>query len=245
MHPLRLHSILLALLLPVPVVAQPAAPAALPAAPAPAKKFGLETYAALGSDFARNSQLPELGWSESEFNAFIDGVRAAVRGQPYASDRRVQDLQEAVNQRLQQLAAAEQNAKLARLAEPGGIEAYMKEAAKKLHLEIADSGLGYVFVSPGGSIHPGPDDTIVVTWQVTAADMKTEFPQLAVNNARLKVSDLLPGLAEGVQMMTKGGSGLLVLPPDLSFGKGPWPPDTARGQPLIFTIKLTDIIASR
>lgn len=238
MRALRFSPVLLALLWPLAAGAQPAAPTA-----APAKKFALETYAALGSGFAQTARLPDLGWSDAQINAFIDGLRAAIRGQPLAMDQRVQGLQDTVNQRLQELTAAEQKVQLAKLAEPGGMDAYMKEMTKRLHIEIADSGLGYAIVSPGGAIHPGPEDTVVVSWQVTAADLQTELPQLALNEARLKVSQLLPGLSEGVQMMTKGGSALLVLPPQLSFGDSPWPPGTTRGQPLIFTVKLSEIVA--
>lgn len=209
----------------------------------PARKFTPETYAALGSGFAQTTRLPDLGWSEVEVDAFIDGLRAAIRGRPYAADRRVDELQSAINQRLQELAAAEEQAKLARLSQPGGLEAYMKEVAQKLKLEIADSGLAYSVMSPGGTNRPAPEDSVVVSWQVTGADLHTEYPALAVNHARIKVSELIPGLAEGLQMMTKDGQAIFVVPPALSFASGPWPPGPPRGQPLVFTVKLHEFSA--
>src|SRR6478735_8095212 len=57
-------------------------PALARAEPAP-KAYTLETFASLGSNFARDTGLNQLGWSEQQFNAFIDGMRATYRGRGY------------------------------------------------------------------------------------------------------------------------------------------------------------------
>jgi hypothetical protein len=96
---------------------------------------------------------------------------------------------------------------------------------------------------PNGTARPGPDDTVVVTYEVVAADMQTELPRLGAKARRVRVSELPPGLAEGVQMLAADGTAMLVVPPDLAFADDAWPADVPRA-PLIFTVKLHEIIAA-
>ena len=48
----------------------------------------------------------------------------------------------------------------------------------------------------------------------------------------MKMENLLPGLMEGLQMMTIDASAVFVLPPNLSFGNNPWPDGVQRGAPI-------------
>jgi hypothetical protein len=76
-----------------------------------------------------------------------------------------------------------------------------------------------------------------------AADGATPIPQLSSQKARTKVSDMLPGFVQGIQMMTVGGQAIFVLPPALSFGNGNWPMGVDRGTPLIFRFALIDVLS--
>jgi FKBP-type peptidyl-prolyl cis-trans isomerase len=76
-----------------------------------------------------------------------------------------------------------------------------------------------------------------------AADGTTKLPQLSFARAQLKMTDLLPGFMEGLQMMTVDSTAIFVLPPSLSFGEGEWPAGVERGAPLIFQVTLHEIIS--
>jgi FKBP-type peptidyl-prolyl cis-trans isomerase len=52
---------------------------------------------------------------------------------------------------------------------------------------------------------------------------------------------MLPGLMEGLQMMTVGATAVFVLPPSLSFGEGAWPEGVERGSPLVYYMSLGDV----
>jgi FKBP-type peptidyl-prolyl cis-trans isomerase len=218
-------------------------PAAEPAAPAP-PTFPMDAYVALGSNFAQNTRLAELGWTDVQFEAFVDGLRATFHGSPKPFDTQARLLHEAISRRLQALAEEAQRAREKHYSGPEGIEEYMKDAAKNFKLQRSDSGLAFGLMSRGGGARPGPDDTVVVTYNAVSADAQTELPALSAQRRRVKVADLLPGLAEGVQMMTIESSALLVLPPDLSYGTGAWPAEVSRGSPLIFSVNLHEIIAA-
>jgi len=60
----------------------------------------------------------------------------------------------------------------------------------------------------------------------------------------MKMENLLPGLMEGLQMMTIDASAVFVLPPNLSFGNNPWPDGVQRGAPIIVTVTLYDVVAA-
>ncbi len=232
----RLLPSFLLLMLPLPAVR-----AADPVAPAP--NYPPEAYAAVGSDFARVTRLSQLGWNEEQFNAFLDGLRATFRGQPYKLDARAQQLQVEIAKRLNELAEQAMAARLD-FSQPGRVQAYMKEMSKQYGLQISDSGLGFVIMPGGTGFRPGPDDTVVFSCEVTCADERTSLPQLTQKELRCKVSDLLPGLVEGLQLLTPKGRGLFVLPPDLSYGTGKWPDGVSPGQPLIYTVTLHEVVAA-
>lgn len=225
---------LAALLLPLPALhAQDAA--------APAAAYPPSAYAAVGSDFAKVTRLGQLGWNETEFNAFLDGLRATFRGQPYKMDARAQQLQGEIARRLHDLSEQAQNARLD-FSQPGRMAAFLKEIAKQYGLQTSDTGLLFAIMPGGTGFRPGPDDTVIFSCQVVCADERTELPQLAQKNMRCKVSDLLPGLAEGLQLLTPNGRGLFVMPPDLSYGSGEWPAGVPQGQPLVYTVTLHEIV---
>jgi FKBP-type peptidyl-prolyl cis-trans isomerase len=217
-----------------PVPAPPPASAANAAHP-------LTSYTALGSAFVQKDRLAELGWNEAQINAFFEGMRAAFAGRPFPFDEKAEALKADILRRVQEI---ESRARREFFADPTRLETYMRDIAKLLRLQRSDSGLAYSVQSRGGGSRPAPEDTVVVSYKVTAADTTTELPQLTVNQKRLKVAELLPGLVEGVQMMTVGSSAIMVLPPGLSFGAGEWPAGVDRGTPLVFAVALHQVVAA-
>ena len=93
---MNLRRLLPAVLL-LPTIAAPAAEPA--AAPAPAK-YPIEAYVSLGSNFARDTGLNQLGWTEQQFNAFIDGLRATYRGRGYVFTEDAKRLRQDVEEQL-------------------------------------------------------------------------------------------------------------------------------------------------
>lgn len=205
----------------------------------PANTYSNETYASLGSSFAQNSRLTDLGWTETQFEAFIQGLRATFEGHPLALTPEAEQLQAAVGKRVEELVAQEHRAYF---SDPARLEAYMKQRVKELRLQRSDSGLAFgLMVRPGGS-RPGPEDTVVLSLEAAAADGQTELPALKIDHRRMRVSDLLPGLAEGVQMMAADSSAMFIVPPALSYGDGAWPDGVERGAPIMFTVQLHEVI---
>lgn len=220
----------------------------LPAAevPPPANLAPLDAYAAVGASLVQDNRLTQLGWTDAQIEAFLRGARAGFRGQIVPADAATQGLFNEIGRRMQELDQAEQQQRFGSeaFAQPGRLAAYLKEMRKQFGLEISDSGLCYA-IKPGGyGAKPAPEDTIIVSYKVNKADAATELPQLTRNMFKTKVTDLPPGLAEGFQLMSVGSMALMVLPPDLSYGAGDWPAGTDRGTPLLYTVKLHEIVTA-
>jgi FKBP-type peptidyl-prolyl cis-trans isomerase len=114
---------------------------------------------------------------------------------------------------------------------------------KRLGLQTSGSGLRYN-VQPGkNGVRPRPGDTIVVTVHATGADGTTKLPQLSAERISVKMDGMMPGLAEGLQMMTVGAEAVFVIPPSLSFGDKTWPEGVERGSPLVYWVTLHDVTA--
>lgn len=220
----------------------------LPAAdaPAPANAAPLEAYAAVGVSLVQDNRLTQLGWTDAQVEAFLRGVRAGFRGESLPADAATQGLFNEIGRRMQELEQAEQQRRFGSeaFAQPGRLAAYLKEMRKQFGLETTDSGLCYA-IKPGGyGANPVPEDTIIISYKVTKADAHTELPALTKDKFKIKVTDLPPGLAEGFQLMSVGSMALLLLPPDLSYGAGDWPAGTDRGTPLLYTVKLHEIVVA-
>jgi FKBP-type peptidyl-prolyl cis-trans isomerase FkpA len=205
----------------------------------------LEAYAAVGSSMVQDNRLAQLGWTEAQVEAFLSGVRAAFRGEGRPVDTVAQGLLNDIGRRMQELEQAERRRQFGAeaFARPGHLQNYLKEISKQFQLERSDSGLCYG-IQAGYGARPGPEDQVILSYKVNLADATTEVPALAVNRQKVRVGDLLPGLAEALQMMTVDSAAMLVLPPDLSFGPGEWPAGTERGTPLVFTVKLHEVLSA-
>lgn len=218
-----------------------AADAPPPSVALPAAPHSLTTFKAVGAAFGKSSRLHDLGWSESEFAAFLEGVKLAYRGEKIPFDDDTQRLYAEMGQRIKDLESRERQRLF---ADPAWLEKYMKDACKQFGLQRSDSGLAYGVAAKGKGVRPGPDDSVVISANVTAADGATDLPQLTIEKKKFKVSDLVPGIAEGVQMMTLDSRGMFVLPPALSYGDGEWPKGVDRGAPLLFMVVLHEVISA-
>lgn len=233
-------------LFPLPFFFVAALPLLATDALAPATSAPLEAYAAVGASLVQDNRLAQLGWTEAQIGAFLRGIQAGFRGESTPVDVTAQGLFNEIGRRMQELEQAEKQQRFgtAAFAQPGRLAAYLKEMRKQFGLETTDSGLCYA-IKPGGyGAKPAPEDTIIISYKVTKADAQTELPHLTVDKLKIKVADLPPGLAEGFQLMSAGSLAMMVLTPELSYGTGNWPAGTDRGTPLLYTVKLHEIVAA-
>lgn len=213
-------------------------------ATAGASALPLSAYQGVGSDLAQSAHFADLGWNEAQLNAFLDGFRAAFQGKAYPMDAAARQLSAEMSRKFGEIAARARQQGVMTAEEKAQRDSYFKDLRKRFGLQTADSGLGYN-VEPGrNGIRPRPGDTVVFTCEARGADGVTKLPQLSSERIRVRMDGMLPGLMEGLQMMTVGSHAVFVLPSALSFGEGPWPDGVPRGSPLIYSITLHDVISA-
>jgi FKBP-type peptidyl-prolyl cis-trans isomerase len=76
--------------------------AAPKAAPTP---FPTQAYAEFGSSMGQGSHFGEIGWTDEQFGAFIDGMRAAYLGRPFEMDDTAHKLSAEMNRRISEIDA--------------------------------------------------------------------------------------------------------------------------------------------
>lgn len=215
-----------------PESAAPATPLPTPAPARFAKPTGeLAPYAALGSFVAENNRIADLKWNEAQFGAFVDGLRASYEGRGYPMDDDTRKLRDDISARVQKMLAVEQ---------PNPVEDYFKKLRDEEAVQRTASGLHYRFTDEGMGKKPTADSTVVISYSARLPSGES-LPTLSRPRVRTAVSELLPGLREGVQLLRAGGKALVYLPPALSFGEGEWPSDVPRGAPVVFFLELHEV----
>lgn len=203
-------------------------------------EFPLSAYSGFGSSLAQSAHFAEFGWSEPELAAFLEGIRTSLQGKGYPMDDAARKLAADMGRRVAEAAALA--AQAAGPIDPKvRLERYFKGMRRRLGLQVSASGLGYNVQVGRNGIRPRPGDTIEFSCVATTADGHTRIPQLCTERIRVKMEGMMPGLMEGLQMMTVGATAVFVLPPSLSFGNGAWPESVERGAPLVYYIALAGV----
>jgi len=235
---LAVNAVLFAWLIARPPAQPPAAPPGAPVAattPVPTWTRELAPYAALGSFMAENNRIADLKWSEAQFAAFQQGFRASYEGRGLPLDEAATKLRDETSARVQTMVQTEQ---------PDPVRDYFRLLREKENVRATPSGLHYRITEEGAGGSPAATDTVVISYAARLPDGNA-IPAMGRARVKVAVRDLLPGLAEGVQLLKVGGKGLLYLPPALAFRDADWPAEVPRGVPLVFYVELHDINPAR
>ena len=220
---------LLASLLALAAKAQPAASGPVPAS------NPLEAYEQFGSTVARSAGITDLTWTDGQFAAFVDGLRAAHEKRPIASGEPGRQLLADLQRRLAEVRARD------KAAQDPDLVKFLQVAQTGVGMQKTDSGLLCRLLMPGAGPRPRPGDVIVADFIAKQPDGTTEIPALSGKGMTLRVGEMPPGVNEGIQMIALGGHAVFVIPPHLSFGTGKWPEGIAPGTPILLQIEVKDI----
>jgi FKBP-type peptidyl-prolyl cis-trans isomerase len=204
--------------------------------------FPPAAYGAIGSYLAATGHFAELGWNDAQISAFLNGMRAAFQGKPFPFDEKALRLLAVIRRQIGDIADRQKLDTPKTPDRAGWLQWFMRRVQTRLGLQQTDSGLAYRVEQGRGGIRPRPGDTIVFTCTATTAE-GTKVPQMSGTRIRMKMDGLLPGLMEGLKMMSMDSSAVFVLPPTLSFDQNKWPDGVRSGSPLMFSVTLHEVIA--
>lgn len=120
-------------------------------------------------------------------------------------------------------------------------EAFLSENRWKDDVEVTESGLQYIILEKGSDIHPEADDEVEVHYvgKFINGEIFDESPE--GESVTLPLDGVIPGWAEGIQLIGEGGKIRLFIPSELAYGasgSGPIGPNQA----LIFDVELVKIV---
>lgn len=169
------------------------------------------------------------------YGAFARGLRDIMEGEPtnITMDEALDLFREAYNEAMQKRTA--QNKEDERL--------FFEENGQREGVITTESGLQYEIITDADGPKPGPADTVLANYRGTLLDgtvfdnsyergEPVEFPLNAV----------IPGWAEGIQLMNVGSAYRLYIPSDLAYGeqgiRDVIPPSSV----LVFDVELLEIL---
>jgi FKBP-type peptidyl-prolyl cis-trans isomerase len=179
------------------------------------------------------SDLKQFG-IQFDYDALAQGVREAIEGkEPRIS------MEEAVG-----LVQSAYMASITRQAEESRKknDQFLAENSKKTGVVITSSGLQYEVVVQGQGKNPAADDVVTVNYEGKLID-GTVFDSSYTRGepAEFSLTQVIPGWAEGIQLMTVGSTYRLYIPSSLAYGEqgagNMIPPNSA----LIFQVELLSI----
>ncbi len=249
--------LLLAGLLSTTAMAEDAAPALIPAPPAPSRPaelaaldtpegelgyaLGLRIGGRIAADFKQGAARVDSG-------ALARGLADAILGAPPllpeekiarsldAFDRRMRERERAFREEL----AGKARANKAKAAE------FLAANAKKRGVRTTPSGLQYEILSKGQGGQPRPDQAVRARFVGRHLDGR-EFDRTAESEppASFPISDVIPGWQEALSLMTPGSKWRLFVPPQLAYGEEGSPPEIEPNELLVFELELVAVENAR
>lgn len=115
------------------------------------------------------------------------------------------------------------------------------QGTSSFQFETTASGLQYKVVKPGTGPHPTPSDVALVDYTGKLDDGTIFDSTKGKQPVPMPVSGVIPGFSEGLQLMNRGATYRLRIPPALGYGAqstGRIPPDST----LDFEVTLHEFI---
>ena len=176
-----------------------------------------------------------------DLSAFAMGLRDALdEADPAIPEEELAEILRAFQMDLRQAQQEAMNAE----AEQNQVAAdsFMQVNGEREGVTTTESGLQYEVVEAGDGPTPGPEDQVTLHYRGTLPD-GTEFDSSHDNGepATFGLGNMIPGFAEGLQLMSVGSTYRLFVPPELGYGTratGPIPANSA----LTFEVELLEIV---
>ena len=189
---------------------------------------------------AMGKQLSEI---KDEVN--VDTVVKALRtqmegGKPLVTDEQAQQIMQAFGQKMQAKQIAKMMEEGKANQEKG--DKFLAENGKKPGVVTTASGLQYQVITEGKGAKPGAGDGVKVNYKGTLLD-GTEFDSSYKRGepAVLPLQGVIPGWAEGLQLMPVGAKYKFWIPARLAYGEQA-PPMIGPNQTLEFEVELLEIV---
>lgn len=192
----------------------------------------------IGADLGKNFKKQGIDVSPA---AMSKGLQDGINGTPLQlTDAQMKE----VLSKFQKELIAKRTAELNKKGEENKVkgDGYMAQNKSKQGVITLPSGLQYKIIETGKGAKPGKEDTVTVDYtgtlingQVFDSSEKTGKP------ATFKVSQVIPGWTEALQLMPEGSTWEVVVPASLAYGNRSMGGPIGPNETLIFKIHLITV----
>ncbi len=174
-------------------------------------------------------------------NIIARGIKDLLSGtEPAMTETEARQALQEYQQALFQKRQEEMAAAAAKNKEEG--QAWLAENATKEGVVTLESGLQYKVLASGDGESAGPNDTVKVNYRGTLID-GTVFDSSYDRGqpAQFRVTGVIKGWTEALQLMKQGDKWQLFIPSDLAYGDRPQGDKIKPGSTLIFEVELLEV----
>jgi FKBP-type peptidyl-prolyl cis-trans isomerase len=104
-----------------------------------------------------------------------------------------------------------------------------------------ESGLQYVIIEPGNEVKPGRKSTVTLHYRGKNLDGKIFDRTYSGKPATFRLSKVIKGWTEGVQLIGEGGDIELFIPANLAYGRRGASPAIGKNEVLLFSVQLLEV----
>ena len=126
-------------------------------------------------------------------------------------------------------------------------ENYVFEVPEDAERFTTDSGLEVIIVEQGTGENPVPGDHVFVHYSGTLEDgtkFDSSFDRGTPLDFTLGTGRVIAGWDEGIALLNKGAKAVLIVPPNLGYGAGGFPPVIPGDATLRFEVELVDFTSN-
>jgi len=193
----------------------------------------------IGVSVARNFKQQGM---EVDVNLVVQGLKDELAGNKLLiGDEELRKTMTAYQQ--EQRRKQMQERKVAALDKKKEGDAFLEENKKKEGVVTLPSGLQYKILKAGEGKKPTANDMVEVKYRGTFIDGK-EFDSSGSQTRTFKVTEVIPGWREALQLIPVGSKWQLVVPSDLAYGERGMGQAIMPNTTLIFEIELVGIKSS-
>lgn len=173
--------------------------------------------------------------------ALAQGLKDAMAGEKFLITE--EQMKESLN-KFQKDLMAKRNGEFTKKAEENKTkgEAFLSENKTKEGVVTLPDGLQYKIIETGQGAKPGKDDEVTVEYTGTLIDGKVfDSTEKAGKPATFKVSQVIPGWTEVLQLMPAGSTWEVYIPSSLAYGSRAMGGAIGPNETLIFKIRLISV----
>lgn len=192
----------------------------------------------IGADLGKNFKNQKIDINPS---AMAKGLQDGMSGGQLLLTE--QQMKEVLN-KFQKDLMAKRSAEFSKKAEENKAkgEAFLSQNKTKEGVVTLPSGLQYRIIKKGDGAKPGKDDTVTVEYTGKLIDGQVfDSTEKMGKPATFKVSQVVPGWTEALQLMPAGSTWEIYVPSDLAYGPRTLGGPIGPNETLIFQIRLLSV----